>query len=177
MGLGTSAPTTAWDAGNDPSLSALPFGLSSITKTEMISVYDDGVLIYGEEGVVDCNDNGVDDAEEIAEGATDLDGNGRPDECDPDCNGDDVPDAYEISQGAFDCDGNGVPDGCETFADCDQDGVGDACAIGRGLVEDCDGNGIPDTCDIDSGADDSDSDGVLDACQLDGIDADFPGDR
>lgn len=173
VGLGSSAPATAWDAGNDPSLSALPFGLSSITKTEMISVYDDGVLIYGEEGVVDCNDNGVDDAEEIAEGTTDLDGNGRPDECDPDCNGDGVPDAYEISQGAFDCDGNGVPDGCETFADCDQDGVGDACAIGQGLVEDCDGNGIPDTCDIDSGADDSDSDGILDACQLDGIDADF----
>jgi hypothetical protein len=173
MGLSTSAPAAAWDLGNDPSLSTLPMGLSSITKTEMISVYDDGVLIYGEEGVVDCNDNGIDDAEEIAEGENDLDGNGRPDECDPDCNGDGVPDAHEIAEGAADCDGNKVPDGCETFADCDADGVGDACAIRQGLVEDCDGNGIPDTCDIDSGAGDSDSDGVLDACQLDGIDASF----
>ena len=173
IGLDGTAPESAWDIGNDPSLSGLPFGLSSITKTEMISVYDGGALLFGEEGVLDCNDNGMNDAEEIAEGAADLDGNGRLDECDPDCDADGIPDAYEIMNGAVDCDGNTVPDVCESFNDCDQDGVGDACAISQGLVEDCDGNGVPDGCDIDSGGEDADEDGILDTCQLEGINGSF----
>jgi hypothetical protein len=135
----------------------------------MIAVYDAGILVYGEEGTLDCNDNGIDDADEIAGGTSDLDGNGRPDECDADCNGDGVPDAYDIATGAEDCDGNGIPDGCESFADCDGDGLDDACAISAGLVADCDGNGIPDGCDIDAGSEDLDGDGVLDTCQLNGL--------
>jgi hypothetical protein len=169
IGLGTGAPGSAWDASNDPSLSGLSVGQSALGRTEMIAVYDAGILVYGEEGTLDCNDNGIDDADEIAGGTSDLDGNGRPDECDADCNGDGVPDAYDIATGAEDCDGNGIPDGCESFADCDGDGLADACAISAGLVADCDGNGIPDGCDIDAGSEDLDGDGVLDTCQLNGL--------
>ena len=79
-------------------------------------------------------DNGIDDAQEIADGAPDLDGNGRPDECDPDCNGDGAPDAWEIAEGdAVDCNGNGVPD---------------ACDIADGDAADADGDGIPDPCQL-----------------------------
>lgn len=173
IGLDADAPDSAWDATNDPSIAGLPFGQSALTKTEMISVYEGDVLIYGEEGTVDCNDNGIDDGQEIADGASDLDLNGRPDECDSDCNGDGVPDAFEIATGAEDCDGNGVPDGCESFADCDSDGVADACAISAGLVADCNGNGVPDACDIATGVQDEDGDGIPDACQLDGITGSF----
>ncbi|MEE2681177.1 MAG: glycoside hydrolase family 9 protein [Planctomycetota bacterium] len=173
IGLADGVPESAWDSTNDPSIAGLEFGQSALAKTEMIAVYDGGVLIYGEEGTLDCNDNGLDDVQEVADGAADLDGNGRPDECDADCNGDGIPDAYELAEGAEDCDGNGIPDGCESFADCDSDGFPDACAIASGIVEDCDGNGIPDGCDIDAGETDTDGDGILDACQLDGLAGSF----
>ena len=134
IGLPADAPSGAWSRTNDPSLTGLPVGQSSITRTEMMPVFDAGVLIYGEEGVFDCNDNGIDDAQEIADGAPDLDGNGRPDECDPDCNGDGAPDAWEIAEGdAVDCNGNGVPD---------------ACDIADGDAADADGDGIPDPCQL-----------------------------
>ena len=170
IGLDSSAPADAWDPTNDPSLGGLAFGQSAIAKTEMIPVYEAGSLIYGEEGTVDCNDNGVADDEEIGDGAPDLDGNGRPDECDPDCDGDGTPDAAEIAQGETDCDTDGVPDECQQLADCDGDGLADRCAIADGLVADCDANQVPDACDIGSGgAEDGDGDGVPDRCQLDGL--------
>ncbi len=169
IGLRPGLPATAWDPTNDPSISDLPFGQGAVVRTAMIAVYDDDVLVFGEEGVRDCNDNGIDDADDIADGAADLDGNGRPDECDPDCDGDGIPDAFEISNGADDCDGNGVPDACEAFADCDADGVADACAIADGTSTDCDGNGVPDQCDIADGAADDDGDGIPDECQFEGL--------
>lgn len=63
----------------------------------------------------DCNQNGVDDAREIALGwAKDMDGNGVPDSCDADLNSNGIPDAYDIKAG-FDQDrnSNGVPDTAE----------------------------------------------------------------
>ena len=173
FGLPASASGSAWTPDNDPSLAGLPFGLDAVTPTEMIAVYDGGILVYGEEGTRDCNDNGIDDAVEIADGAADLDGNGRPDECDPDCDGDGLPDAWEIAEGAADCDVDGVPDECVTPEDCDGDGVPDACAIAEGTASDCNGNGIPDACDIDSGEEDADGNGVPDGCELDGVVAEF----
>ncbi len=165
----SNGPANIWNPNNDPSLADLPFGQSAIIKTEMISVYDGGALIYGEEGSLDCNDNGVDDAQEIASGATDIDGNGQLDECQSDCNGNGLPDAYEIAMGADDCDGDGIPDTCQTFDDCDNDGLSDSCAIAQGLVLDCNNNGLPDSCDIASGSTDADSDGVPDFCQNQGL--------
>lgn len=82
----------------------------------------------------DCNGNGVDDCDDIAQGISadcdnngipdtcqidsglsqDLNGNGIPDECDPDCNGNGIPDDFEIARGAVaDCNGNGIADECE----------------------------------------------------------------
>lgn len=49
----------------------------------------------------DCNDNGVDDVQDLASGTSeDCDHNGVPDECD-------------VASGG-DCNGSGVPDACET---------------------------------------------------------------
>ncbi len=169
VGLRDGVPDSAWDPSNDPSLDSLPFGQNAVTVSESIPVYEDGQLIFGEDGVSDCNANGIDDSIEIADGAPDLDANGRPDECDDDCDGDGLPDAYEIQQGAGDCDADGIPDSCQTFADCDLDGIADACEIESGAESDCDGNGIPDSCDLANGSIDEDGDGILDACQIDGV--------
>ena len=168
IGLRAGVPTSAWDPSNDPSIGSLPFGQEAVVLSQGIPVYENGDLVFGEEGVSDCNDNGIDDTTEIAEGIPDLDGNGRPDECDPDCDGDGLPDAYEIQQGETDCDANGTPDQCETFADCDEDGIADTCEIDSGTESDCDGNGIPDACDLADGAADTDEDGIPDACQVEG---------
>ena len=48
----------------------------------------------------DCDEDGIDDDIQIAEGASDCDHDGVLDVC-------------EIAAGAVDCDGNGVPDACE----------------------------------------------------------------
>ena len=133
IGLSSTAPLGAWSRANDPSLASLPLGQGAVVKTSTMPVYDAGALVWGDEGVADCNDNGVDDVDDIAAGAPDLDGNGVPDECDPDCDGDGVPDAWAIMQGADDCNGNGVPDVCD---------------IADGAV-DADGDGIPDVCQLD----------------------------
>ncbi len=107
----------------------------------------DNVVVGGPPPPADCNNNGVDDADDIAGGtSTDCDLNGVPDECQPDCDGDGAADACEIIAGiAQDCDGNAVPDACDivagVFPDCDGNGVPDVCQA------DCNANGIPDVCD------------------------------
>lgn len=64
----------------------------------------------------DCNNNGVGDICDIADGVSlDCDANSVPDECDPDCNENGSPDACDIADGTSeDADGNGVPDECES---------------------------------------------------------------
>jgi hypothetical protein len=70
----------------------------------------------------DCNDNGIPDEIDIAEGTSqDCNGNGIPDECDID------------SGYSEDCNHNGVPDDCD---------------IADGTSEDCQPNGVPDECDL-----------------------------
>jgi hypothetical protein len=99
-------------------------------------------------GVSDCNDNSVDDVDDLTAGTSlDCNNNNIPDECDIfsgtsldiDSNGN--PDECD-----FDCNSNGVGDGVDilfgTSGDCDIDGVPDECE------EDCNANGIPDNCDI-----------------------------
>ena len=171
FGLTSQASGSAWDISNDPSISGLPAGQSSIIKTEMIAVYDAGTLIYGEEGTLDCNDNGIADSDEISDGsAVDLDGNGIPDECDSDCDNDGLPDAFEIEQGAVDCDSDGVPDNCQQNSDCNGNGLSDLCDIAAGSAADCNGNGVPDSCDISDGqSSDQENDGIPDECQLSGL--------
>jgi hypothetical protein len=102
----------------------------------------------------DCNNNGVDDSQDIANGTSaDCNGNGVPDECEADCDGDGTPDACED-----DCNGNGTPDDCESLTDCNGNGIPDVCET----FSDCDGNGVPDECQPDC-----DGDGVPDACESD----------
>ena len=76
--------------------------------------------------VCDCNNNGVFDACDIADGTSDdCNGNGVPDECDIDCNGNGIPDRCDIADGTSnDCNGNGVPDECDgVMGDLNDDGV------------------------------------------------------
>ena len=102
----------------------------------------------------DCNDNGIDDDCEIADGlALDVDGDRTPDECQPDCDRDGRPDAWTIFEGLVpDCNANGVPDSCDILS---------------GEVVDADGNGIPDVCELaceDNG--DLDGDGCVGPADL-----------
>jgi len=109
----------------------------------------------GPRGMVDCNGNGVPDANDVFDGTShDCNGNFVPDECDvdpadPDGNGlvsndlntNSIPDECEP-----DCNGNGVPDDKDiadaTSADINANGVPDECD------PDCNGNGVPDDADV-----------------------------
>lgn len=63
----------------------------------------------------DCNLNGVEDAKDIASGASlDSDGDGKPDECQSDCNGNGVHDLFDLAVAeSLDANGNKIPDECE----------------------------------------------------------------
>ncbi len=101
-------------------------------------------------GVVDCDENGIDDLIEIDGGlATDSDGDGIPDHCEPDCNGNGADDALDLAnETSFDCNENGIPDECEVAegdgtpdceeacpADLDGDGTVDGADLGRFLLD------------------------------------------
>ncbi|MBG81432.1 MAG: hypothetical protein CMJ39_12090 [Phycisphaerae bacterium] len=144
------------------------------------------ITIPAPAGPVDCNDNGVEDADDIANGTSqDCNGNGVPDECDlddgnsqdcdnngtpdecqgDDCDGNGVPDSCDLAGGAADCNNNGVIDSCDindgTSNDCDNNGTPDECQN-----DDCDGNGVPDSCDLAGGAGDCNNNGVIDSCDI-----------
>jgi len=83
----------------------------------------------------DCNENGIPDDEDIAEGTSeDCQPNGIPDECETDCQPNDVPDDCDIRGG--------------TSEDCNNNAVPDECDISQGTSQDLNGNGIPDECEI-----------------------------
>ena len=144
----------------------------------------------------DCNDNDVDDADDIANGtSTDCNGNSIPDECEnlADCNNNGVPDVCDIDSSdpdgngdsSEDCNGNMTPDECEIDAtstapggpffctencdpDCNNNGVPDECDIDDGTSEDCNMNGVPDECDISDGTSpDCNTNGIPDECEID----------
>ena len=123
-----------------------------------------GVRIYRLADGSDCNDNGICDDVDIAEGASDdADGDGIPDECRNDCNGNGVFDFIDIEQGTSpDVNDNGLPDECE---DCNENGVFDLEDVLNGTSEDCNGNKLPDECDVASGRSrDANGDGIPDEC-------------
>ena len=78
-------------------------------------------------GDSDCNNNGVDDADDIASGfSDDCNNNDVPDECEPDCNSNGTADTCDVADGTSpDCDNNLVPDECGP--DFDLDGIVDDC--------------------------------------------------
>ena len=116
----------------------------------------DAACVCDDPEVCDCNDNGVPDDCDIANGtSTDCNANRVPDECEPfeDCNDNGVFDACDIADGiSIDCNANGVPDDCD---------------LADGTSADCNRNGVPDECDIDNGAEDCNGDGIPDSCQPD----------
>ena len=133
----------------------------------------------------DCNQNGIDDALDIASGfSQDADGDGVPDEC-QDCNGNGILDSIDIATGtSLDLNMNGIPDECEP--DCNGNGIPDDLDIAMGFSLDLNGDGIPDECQADLDGNgifdwvdifndmslDLDRDGVLDAyqdCNGDGV--------
>jgi len=141
----------------------------------------DGVKAQAYEcsGIIDCNENGIPDGEDIANGTSqDCNLNGIPDECDiedgvsQDCNLNGIPDECDIDTGtSLDCNANGVPDECDIAGgasqDCNLNGVPDECDIAGGLSEDCNGNGVPDECDLlDGTSEDCNSNGIPDECDI-----------
>jgi len=75
-----------------------------------------------EPSMPDCNENGIDDADDIAGGTS------------GDCDSNDIPDECQIADG--------------TAEDCNNNGVPDACDIADGVLEDCDEDGVPDSCQV-----------------------------
>jgi hypothetical protein len=147
---------------------ALPFGGNWLLRA-------DALITLG-----DCNENGVPDECDIADGTSlDLDENGVPDECE-DCNGNGIPDGCDVSCGgpcgtvfpgdcgqSLDCNADGIPDECQLGPnDCNGNGIPDDCDVASGTSEDCNGNGVPDECDIADGTSlDLDGNGIPDECE------------
>lgn len=115
----------------------------------------------------DCNGNDVLDACDIDAGTSqDVDGTGRPDECE-DCNDNGTLDSVDVSSGASgDCQRDGIPDECQADGpsqDCNADGVPDDCQL---VDNDCNENAVLDSCDLLQGTStDFDSSGVPDECE------------
>jgi len=125
----------------------LPGGAASALGPPPSDPDEDWAALVQRVGPIDCNNNGVPDADDIANGtSSDCNANGVPDECEPDCNGNGLPDDCDIADGAPDCNGNGLPD---------------ACDIASGASSDCNANGVPNECEADC-----DDDGFADACEL-----------
>ena len=128
---------------------------------------------------IDCNNNGIPDAEDIASGiAKDCNTNGIPDSCDiatgaaNDCNLNGIPDSCDIVTGAAnDCNANAVPDSCDITTgvakDCNLNTIPDSCDIATSVAKDCNLNTIPDSCDIATGvAKDCNANGIPDSCDI-----------
>jgi hypothetical protein len=133
------------------------------------SFNDDKIAWY--ENLRDCDQDGLEDADEISSGtSTDLDGNGIPDDCE-DCNFNGQPDSLDIGSGLEqDCNGNGVPDQCDiylfgTSENCNplSNDIPDECEIAANPLLDCDQNGILDQCEP---AFDCNSNGQVDSCDI-----------
>lgn len=128
--------------------------------------------------VADCNQNYINDRDDIISGfSRDKNANNIPDECE-DCNNNGVLDSIDIATGfSRDVNSNGIPDECEP--DCNANMIPDEMDIRLGTSRDDNGNGAPDECDADCNTNgipdfleirmnmslDLDRDGVLDACQ------------
>ena len=123
----------------------------------------------GEDGIQDCNLNGVEDALDIDAGAGDCNSDGVLDECEL---ADGAADRYALVGGLISCAPDGIPDYCQVVPDCDADGLPNFCEIVAGSPDrygkngatiTCGPDGIPDTCQP---AADCDVDGLPDFCEI-----------
>ncbi len=132
--------------------------------------YESGIDNFRLVPRLDCNDNGVPDEEDIADGTSDdCNSNGIPDDCEPDCNDNGLADSCDLSTGtSADCNGNCVPDDCEPNEDCNDNGVQDICDIANGTSGDCNESLVPDECELAAGvSDDCNTNDIPDECELD----------
>jgi len=126
----------------------------------------------------DCNDNDIDDHQDIINGSPDCNGNMVPDECEIDsdipggfCRLSCKPDNCGDVTCDPDCDNNGRPDSCD-FDDCNENCIEDQCDV------DCFAPGCDEKCDqannceslefpgqFCGAADDCNSDNMPDECQ------------
>ncbi len=142
-----------------------------VSATQCSSPFANISVRYGDySGLCDCNNNGIYDPTELANGSVpDCNGNSNPDSCDIatgfalDCNVNAIPDSCDITSGlSHDIEPNGVPDECQV--DCNGNGLPDAYEIAQGLVADKDADGRPDQCEFDYG--DFDLDGTIGGKEL-----------
>ncbi len=83
-------------------------------------------------GSIDCNDNGVEDFDDISLGTSmDCNSNNFPDECEGDCNATGIPDDCDIlNMTSDDCNLNNRPDECDLVNnDCDANLIPDECQL------------------------------------------------
>ncbi len=110
------------------------------SNLETVIPYD-GVSISHLQGIAvvhDCNENGIDDYEEIL--LQDCNGNRNPDDCDPDCGGNGIPDDCETPQAC--CKSVLNPDGACSFVppDCCEQLGGFPAGPGSTCAGDAQGN-------------------------------------
>lgn len=127
-------------------------------------------LCYTPAASNDCNNNGIDDLQDIASGTSqDCNNNLLPDECESpaDCNNNGQRDFCDIFGGAsLDRNLNRIPDECEP--DCNNNGSPDDWDVSSGLSPDCNNNGRPDECDVSGGTSlDCNSNNIPDECEVD----------
>jgi hypothetical protein len=160
----------------------LPSGL----RYESVAGGDVHSLVITRES--DCDQNGIDDRLDIANGAIDCDANTYIDACDvaggfvPDCNLNNIPDSCDLAAGTPDCNANLVPDFCdvvsgtsldtdldtipdECSADCNNNGINDIVELSTGATPDCNANNIPDSCDSVVAGVDCNANGIPDTCE------------
>ncbi len=112
-----------------------------------------------QEPVIDCDNNTIDDALQIAaDPSLDCDSDGALDTC------------QIIADASLDLDANAELDACQIAADpsldCDADGELDSVTIARSLYFDCDNDGTLDACQIDADPSlDANGNGFFDACE------------
>lgn len=104
-------PNTNWWSGNKSLLSIMHISDDAPLMTFTFITSD-----------IDCNNNGVPDADDLLGGFS------------KDCNHNNIPDECDIIGGLED--------------DCNANGVPDACDLLGGYSQDCNSNGVPDECDL-----------------------------
>ena len=125
----------------------------------------------------DCNNNGIFDPIDIANGTSlDCNNNTIPDECVPperDCNNNTIPDDCDISSGfSRDCNNDTIPDECEIadnpLKDCNNNTILDECDIASGNSTDCNNNEVPDECDLRNPFlfPDCNNNSIIDSCDI-----------